>query len=346
MKKFIQTSGPNSPAIHGNFNKIFVNSVDSDDEIHHIIKYNASALVTFEFEGSDTLMLSQFFLLLEDRGIPESEFSIIVDGRDNITQEIGQIQFINKKCEAIIDGYIRSLVLIDPTNNEAIDIGGNNATKERIAANNVKIILGGSARDEIKDLHFPFYNKDLAVTEDDLTSAVKFDQILQSIAIAKKLHSGTSFEYLLGLLDQNFESQLLEQVVEALRSFEKLCGDNPDLATKGVMALIKFIKNNYETTERALSIVYAIESLGYVGNSKTSVKMHTISFLIKMLNQDSFLNTHKDICWASLVTIERLGSQGVKIDIINGIERSIVDSHKNSDVLINCIEKIKSSYLK
>lgn len=299
MIKINKTSGNNSPIILGDNNTIITNPDSSGTAIE-----NPSNILVFE--GGDTLTLSKIMLSLSKDGIHESDCSILIEGFDNHFHE--EVIISGANGSGIIDGYIRSLVFENKENNQLIDVGGSNATSERIAAKKINLILTTDAYVHLTDSVAHYYDSQLKTMMNcsDLYKSFKLNQITNTVAIAKQLKDEKSLYLMLKILNfKNYKPSIAALITESFRVFEMLFCKNIEISILALGDLKRFINRSITDKDFSDAVIYAIESMGYIVKCHKTLHDDVTQFLLDMLSSDKFFDLHReDIIWCSLVTLK------------------------------------------
>ncbi|MCI5179091.1 MAG: hypothetical protein D3911_07190 [Candidatus Electrothrix sp. AW3_4] len=314
-------------------------SSDFEKEIFTSLFANNSSPVTLSFK-SDSLCLARLVNRLKQGGNFGNEYIVFVDGYDN--ELCSEVRAFGTYTSGILDGYVRNIE-IEIQENCIVDIGGSNATLERIAASNVDVVMSREVYDNILTPYLPFYRTDEICHLDSKTliEQFRYEQIESVIAIARRLADEPSLKMLLNYLNRNFEPQVMEFITEGFRSFEYLCLKNSNLSRQATTSLILFIKNNIKNNELSLSVIYAIESLGYVSIHHSETKEIACLFLSGLIQSDANLYVHRDILWAALVSIDRTLVNSVDIDMVRRIAEASSSNNSILKVIAENIHKKK-----
>lgn len=256
------------------------------------------------FDSSDTLAISKIMQQLTNDGVRQCDCTILINGYDN---------YIEKDCfiaadsaEGHIDGYIRSLWVEEASSGQLLEVGGCNATSERIAAKDFKLVLSNYAYTHLTDSVASYYDQNLRNELDHraLYASLRFNEPQKTIAIAKQLRDETSLTVIVGMLKNNAYSMIMSHITESFKVFKEVFDRNKNLASETLHHLQSFIRRNVATHEYSNSVVYAIESLGYISRSHRTLQINNAKFILNMLSSDNFLTLHRDILWSSLVSLQ------------------------------------------
>lgn len=257
------------------------------------------------FSGTDTLCLAIFFEYIVGFGIAKNDVSIFVEGRDNIT--LRQTRISGKFLDVHKDGYIRNIVL--SCNDDIYDVGGTNATQERIAGKSIDVVFDyDTYRELIKsDVGRCVIN----YNPDNLVSLMDYKACLvipEKVSIAKSLKNEAVIKDLIETMHSNVSPCEIEVVCESFRCMWDICQSKESISKDIVIALCYYIKNNINCSERALSVVYAVEALQYVAYSNRCVE-HVIDFLKSLLRIDKNVYIHRHLEWSINVCINELNKK-------------------------------------
>lgn len=348
------TAGNNSPIISGSGHHVTINQTviespicllkqfcaegpknDYEREIYNSLFATNTAPVTLSFQ-SDSLCLARLVNQLSRNGNFGSEYIVFVDGYDNLSKT--SVKIFGSYSSGVLDGYVRNIE-VEVEVNRIVDVGGSNATLERIAASNVDVVMSREVYDNILNPYLPFYRSDEKCCYDSntLIAQFKYEQVESVVAIARRLGDEQSLKMMLQYLNRNFEPRIMEFIAEGFRSFERLCLRNQELSRQATAALILFIKKNAKSAELALSIIYAIESLGYVSLHNSEAKKMACLFLLRLIRSDLTLYAHRDVLWAALVSIDRTFSTTVDLGMIKKLAE---ESTNYREIMIGIAEDI------
>jgi len=225
---------------------------------------------------SDTLCLIRFINLLEKKGADLNKLFATIIGRNIKDGTIydkehplrGRISY------SILDGYIRSLAICDVKNNKnKLEVGGSNATKEDIAANKISIIIPQEYYYKYHMPHLPFYLKKSKATLKELRYAYEKDQIDTAIALARRIPKKLSYQVLSHYLEKPLNNERMEFVCEGFRYLGVLYEKDDNIAISSFNNLRAFVETFSQQNMYNKSIVYALESLGYILRSNKNVAL-------------------------------------------------------------------------
>jgi hypothetical protein len=324
--KSAATRGDASHAICGNDNVINETIViaDAADSAH--ILDGLTNPVELEFQGFDTLALGRLFHFLASNQVSTSEHTIYVRGRDNHNGRA--VSMVAKGASGVVDSYIRTVFANEIESKEPYDIGGSNATKERIAADEVTVYIDPCIFDALPTSHSYlriYASSRKSQLDSDLTTFVRCNQIEAAITVAKLLANQRSSKLLFKYLNAGFPADIMELVCEAFRCLSRPCSLDEKLAVRVTSSLAEYVNRHITKAEFAVSVIYAIESLGYVAPAHATTRALFCDFMNCLLFEDSHCLSHRQLVWASLVAIARAPSPNLDMGLIAGFGNGSAD---------------------
>jgi hypothetical protein len=259
--------------------------------------------------GCETLLLSK----ISERLI-HCNHLITVEGeytKNSDLQPNRQTTICGKVIAATRNAYIRGIIVLTDSS-ELVSVGGNNATSEDFKAQKIVIAFVDKT----------FY-KDAALMEimRQFNSISKFSEIeklvcnndIQKVVeILKQLSNDlAAMHALLTLLNSTKISSIdAEHLCEAFRNFQELCCGNEKASNEVTLRLIKYIDDYIYISERTISVIYAIESLGYIARYPRSIELAYNKMLI-LCKDDKACAMHEHIPYVTFVVMLMLDPKKV-----------------------------------
>jgi hypothetical protein len=325
-----KTTADNSPIIKGNYNTVIIDG-EINNSTTDIIASNVLV-----FDGSDTLAVSNAISLIDKLSVSKDDLVMVIAGFDNL-ESVDSVKH-SFSGSARIDGYIRSLLFECAESGLLLDVGGDNATLERIAATKIELYIGKGLYNELGNSFINFHDSELKKTlnNNDLGRSLKFNQIIHSITIAKGLKNGASLDVMFKMLERNLVPSDMAFLTEGFRVFSVYTKNNERAAISCISKLSRFINDNLNNKDYSEAIVYAIESIGYLAKSNFLTSKIASSFIAKLLKNDDFIFAHRDILWASLVALKGLVHSNKINSNIQNILLNLDSEIDNYSVIIQC----------
>ncbi len=172
------------------------------------------------FIGADTLTITTLAKAFCELNVSE-EIPIVVKGRDN-QHNLDNVEFLGHITGAKLDGYQRTIYMtgksIHSDEPEPIDIGGDNASIERIASSYICMHIPTEILSEVagKTINngsaIPFGLNIETLDTQNLESMIKLfldnHAITHAIDLAKQIRTPRSVELLMTALDRNYSKEI------------------------------------------------------------------------------------------------------------------------------------------
>ena len=268
--------------------------------------------------GSDSLCLIRFISRIKEEGddVDLRKLFAIVIGKEvkSSSSRSASNPLTGRITNCGLNGYIRSLEISDDNDIEW-DIGGSNATAEDFAATNISIEIPREYFIRYHEPYLPYYvqstgegQENISVTEEALEIAKMSNTYDVAMALARRLPTQKSFEYLTSCLLETHNPDRMEFVCEGFRSLDKIYRESADISMRGFQELRGFIErySDYGSShEYNKAIVYATESLGYIAreNKDNPLSERICSYLIRLAKEEHTNPIHSHIFWSVICSI-------------------------------------------
>lgn len=304
-------------------------TVDNLRPYSNAIKGNFSDPDKFQklhFIGADTLTITTLAKAFCDLGYSQ-DVSVVVKGRDN-QHNIDNVEIIGCITGAKLEGYQRTVYMCGKNHygemEENIDIGGDNASVERIASTSFlmhipkEILSEVAGKTIVNGSSMPFgLGVDILKTN-ELEKMVKFfmenHAITHAVDIAKQIRTPVAAKYLMGALEKNYSPEINAQVTDSFRVFSETCQRNHKLAQELTKKLIDYVIGHQNDDNYSLAIIYAAEALGYISRFSPNSRKMAFECLYNNSTKFGMSENFRDLVWASIISMERTFVSHVDID--------------------------------
>lgn len=278
--------------------------------------YDSDKYQELKFIGADTLTittLAKTFCQLDcTHDVP-----VNVTGYDNLNN-ISDVEYTGYITDAELRGYQRTVTILGSNEDgisEEIDIGGDNASVERIASNSFNMHVPKEIMSEIAGQainigsQMPFGISIGQRSTSDLEKMVAFFienyAITYAIDMAKQIRTPIAASYLMGALEKDWGAKVNSQLTDSFRVFSRLCKGNKRLANKITQTLIQYIIEHEQKDNYLDAIIYAAEALGYIARFSEKPRKEAFSYLSNYIIKNGMSKRLRDVVWASLISMER-----------------------------------------
>lgn len=253
---------------------------------------------TVSFTGQESPRFVRFGKAILESGVAHS---VYVQGREPLTSRT--IEIHGTITNAVFDGYIRFIEVIDEGSSIKYWVAGKNSTRS-IATNIIEYSIGENTMHLLQE-----FAKDKNIYVPFVNDSQKEEYVQISKAVANQ--NEENLEYLLkilGTLDET-NSDILFEAIVGLRPYDNFINQKRRRRKKVEDCILITL----EKVENTQLVIPLIEDLGYIGYGSDGKAIEELGdFLIDGSN-------HTHVRWAAAIALGRYNSNNVVSKLIEGL---------------------------